>query len=118
MAVAAVDTQVEEIARLWRGQRRRPLPSKLTFREPHGPTLTSIDSFSAGCIEVFLKSPGRFARDKKRLKVLRKCFDDIGELWNQLAADEREYFDHLLLIVSEILMWHARKLHDARKFGL
>jgi hypothetical protein len=110
-----VDAQVDEIARMWREQVRRPLPRNLPFREPHGSDLTSIDSSSAGCIDVFLKSPGRFVRDKKRLTVLRKCYEDLSQRWSDLAADEKEYFGHLLEIVSEILMWHARKTHGTTK---
>ena len=70
-----------------------------------------IDSHSAGCIDVFLKSPARFVRDKKRLKLLRSCFEDINQLWEGLDADQKEYLGHLQQIVSEILMWHARKTH-------
>jgi hypothetical protein len=97
-----MDAQVEEIARMWREQLRRPLPHDLPLREPYGSDLTLIDSSSAGCIDVFLKSPARFARDKKRLKVLRNCYEDLSQRWSDLAADEKEYFGHLLEIVSEI----------------
>lgn len=103
-----LDEQVEEIARMWREQVRRPAPFP---RDPYGFDVMEIDSHSAGCIDVFLKSPARFIRDKKRLKVLGDCFEDINQLWDGLAADQKEYLGHLQQIVSEILMWHARKTH-------
>jgi hypothetical protein len=107
-----VDPQVDEIARMWRAQLRRPLPRDLPFRKPHGSELTLIDSSAAGCIDTFLKWPGRFARDKKRLK--EGCYEDIHQRGSELAGDERDYFGQLLEIVSEILMWHARKTHGKK----
>ena len=106
-----VDEQVEEIARMWREQVRRPAPLP---RDPYGFDVMEIDTYSAGCIGVFLKSPARFIRDKKRLKVLRTCFEDINQLWDGLAADQKDYLGHLQQIVSEILMWHARVARQNR----
>jgi hypothetical protein len=105
------DEQVEEVARMWREQVRRPAPLP---RDPYGFDVMEIDSFSAGCIDAFLKSPARFMRDKKRLEALRSCFEDINQLWDGLDADQKEYLGPLQKIVSEILMWHARKTHGKR----
>jgi hypothetical protein len=101
------DVQVLEIGQMWEEQFHRQLPHELPFRQPHGFDLTSIDSFSAGCITVFLESPTRFVRDEQRLEVLRKCADRINEFWDGLAEDEKEYFGHLRQIATKILEWCA-----------
>jgi hypothetical protein len=107
----SLDAQVQGIARMWAKHSLRALPPELPFREPHGAELTSIDSFAAGCITVFLESPTRFVRDRERLEVLRDCVDGIGKHWQGLTEDEKEYFGRLRSIAAEILGWCRRRTH-------
>jgi len=96
---------------MWREQLQRPAPLP---RDPYGFDVMEIDTLSAGCVDAFLKSPAGFLHDKKRLEVLRTCFDDINQLWDGLAPDQKEYLGHRQQIISEILMWHARTTHSPR----
>jgi hypothetical protein len=102
------DSELEKIKDLWQEHFCRPLPTHLPSREPHGFALTSLDTFVAGCITTFIRSPLRFLRDRRRLEVLRKCIDDINSLWPHMVADEREYFGDLRDISLEVLEWCGR----------
>ena len=94
---------------MWREQVDRPAPLP---REPYGFDVMEIDTLSAGCIDVFLQSPTRFARDRTRLKVLRTCLEDIDQLWDGLDDEQKEYLGHLRQVVSEILRWPASSARD------
>ena len=84
---------LDEIKKRWEIWRALPFPSDIYESEFNGFDLTSIDTFSAGCIDVFLENNGKL--DPKRIEVLRNCNDDLNKMYDGLSVSSREYFKEL-----------------------
>ena len=55
--------------------------------------LISIDTFSAGCISVYVERHGEL--DQERITCLRQCSQDLDACLGELSGGTREYFEKL-----------------------
>jgi hypothetical protein len=63
--------------------------------------LLSIDTFSAGCISVFVENRGKL--DKKRIEILRNCIDDLDSIFEKLTGEVKAYFSELWKLSKMVL---------------
>ncbi len=90
---------LDEIKREWDLWKSVPFP--LGASKPDRPDLVSIDTFSAGCITVFIEREGKL--DMKRMTCLRQCSQDLDTCLDQLNGDTLEYFARLSSLSKMIL---------------
>jgi len=88
------DEQIfSEIKRRWEAWSNLPFPSDVYEPESLGFDLTSLDTFSAGCISVFVGNRGKL--DRERIVVLSNCAGDLDKMCNRLSGNIKEYFTEL-----------------------
>lgn len=63
--------------------------------------LVSVDTFSAGCISVYVDREG--VLDNHREGVLRTCVCDLDKVLSHLSGETREYFDTLSSLSKMVL---------------
>lgn len=89
----------EEIELKWIEFYETPFPREAY--ELDGLDWVSIDSFSAGCISVYVGNRGKL--DGERRDCLRKCVSDLEQALPKLNGETRVYFDKLLSLSNIVL---------------
>lgn len=90
-----------EIEEQWNRWTKIPFPTSASDMEPNGNDLVSLDTFSAGCIDTFVRNRGKLDRD--RINVLRSCVDELESSFGELTGDVKTYFAELLDISRKVL---------------
>ena len=90
-----------EIARRWEAFRVKPFPD--ITPEIEKSDLVLIDTYSAGCISVFVANQGKL--DRERIDILRSCAADLDPVTNRLTGDAEEYFTELSQLSHLILQF-------------
>ena len=89
----------EEIKQKWNEFYEAPFP-----KEAYGLDeldLVSLDSFSAGCISVYVGNGGKL--DGERRDCLRRCVNDLEQALHKLDGETHVYFDSLLSLSNTVL---------------
>lgn len=85
----------------WNDWLERRFPANTFDIAARGFELVEIDTFSAGCISVFVDSGGKL--DRKRIDVLRNCVRDLDHLLPDLSTEAKDYFAELSTISHLVL---------------
>ena len=88
-----------DVEREWNQFLALPFPSQAY--DLFDSEVVEIDTFSAGCIDTYLKNKGIL--DRQRIDVLRKCKEDLQPMIGELDGETREYF-HRLFALCEIVL--------------
>ena len=92
---------------LWDEFCEKPFPQNLAGKEFHGICVTTIDSFAAGCVSVFVD---RGNLDPERRRVLENCLEDLDKVMPELQGPGEEYFQKLHELCSSVI----EELNNAR----
>ncbi len=92
---------LEEIEKLWLEFYKLPFPSGLAGEDVNGICVTSLDTFTAGCIDTFVSKKGRL--DKKRKAILIECQNQLEIVVDNLADEPKVYYEKLLTLTNKIL---------------
>jgi len=86
---------------LWREHVQAPFPEGLAGQEVAGICITSLDTFTAGCIDTFISRAGNL--DLWRTAVLGLCYRDLAMVVCELEGEDRQYFGRLEQLARMVL---------------
>ena len=86
---------------LWREHCKAPFPKALTGRNEADFDLITLDTMTAGCIQVWVEQNGRI--DLKRVAILQKCHADLDRVVGSLSGESKIYFSRLEEIAQRAL---------------
>ena len=92
---------LEEIYVMWDEWKAIPFPKGYAGKEVAGISITTVDTFAAGCIDTFISRKGRL--DKRRFSVLEGCKKDLEIVVKNLDGKAQTYFRKLLQICERVL---------------
>ena len=106
-------TRKDNLSRIearWREHREAAFPDGLAGKEVAGICVTSLDSYTAGCIETFAGRGGKL--DLWRTAILGLCYRDLSVVVARLRGDQKHYFarlEELARMVLEAVRDEAKK---------
>ena len=86
---------------MWDDWNAIPFPSDYGGRDVAGICLTTLDTFTAGCIDTFIANNGRL--DKRQIPVLEQCKSDLEVVVSCLDGAAQNYFNALLVLAKRVL---------------
>jgi hypothetical protein len=89
------------IEALWLEHVQVPFPEGLAGEEVAGICVTSLDTFTAGCIDTFVSSRGKL--DLWRTAVLGLCYRNLAVVVSGLKGERRTYFARLEELAQLVL---------------
>jgi hypothetical protein len=89
------------IEALWREHAQAPFPGGLAGQEVAGICVTSLDTFTAGCIDTFISRAGSL--DLWRAAVLGLCYRDLAVVVPELEGERWQYFGRLEQLARMVL---------------
>jgi hypothetical protein len=89
----------------WWAWRLRAFPHDVSGLEVDGIDVTSLDTFTAGCLEVYFN---RGQLDPERMVVLEACVRDLHRVLPSLDRDAAEYFAGLAELCRRVLQQLSR----------
>lgn len=90
-----------EVEKLWIGFWELPFPEDLVGDNIGGIDITSLDTFTAGCIDVFLSKNGNL--DKKRKYILENSQTELRVITSNVDVKAKSYFEKLLDVTNKVL---------------
>ncbi len=91
----------DEIETLWNERKTLSFPSELVGEELAGICVTSLDTFTSGCIDTFVNNKGFL--DNKRVLILKQCKTDLMIVIQYLKNNPTAYFKELLSLTNKVL---------------
>jgi hypothetical protein len=92
---------VKDIRLMWDEWKGIPFPSDCGDKDVAGTCLTTLDTFTAGCIDTFIANNGRL--DKRQISVLERCKNDLEAVVSCLDGAAQNYFNALLVLAKRVL---------------
>ena len=92
---------LKEIRAMWDKWKAIPFPEDHASEDVAGICVTSLDTFTAGCIDTFISRRGRL--DSHRISVLVECRKELELVVKNLDGAAQAYFKDLLLISESVL---------------
>ena len=92
---------LKEIRAMWDDWKVIPFPEGYGGEEVAGICVTSLDTFTAGCIDTFISSKGRL--DNHRISMLVQSRKELAIVVKNLDGTAQTYFRDLLLISERVL---------------
>jgi hypothetical protein len=86
---------------LWKQHCSEPAPSRLVGREIQGIEVTSLETFTAGCIQTFMDRKGKL--DLWRTAILGRCYREISVIALALKGREKAYYKRLETLAGLVL---------------
>lgn len=90
-----------ELERLWDEFCKLPFPTKLVDENVNEIDLTTLDTFTAGCIDTFISRKGIL--DKKRKFALEEGLEELEIVVANLDGETKIYYEKLLNLVNKTL---------------
>jgi len=97
---------VNELRVMWNEWNSIPFPAEYAGKDVEGICVTSLDSYTVGCIDTFVTRKGSL--DASRITVLEDCRKELEIVLNGLEGDARRYFEGLLQITEKVLSLAGR----------
>ena len=97
-----------EIEMLWNEWKTLPFPSEVVGKEVLGICITSLDTFTAGCIDYFIENNGSI--NDQRRSILKSCHKDIENIIQNLDSESKAYFEKLFILSDKVLDFIEKKL--------
>ena len=92
---------LDEVEKLWLEFYELPFPVGLAGEEINGICVTTLDTFTAGCIDTFVSKKGKL--DTKRISILVQCQKELRTIVENIDGENGKYFEKLLGLTSLIL---------------
>jgi hypothetical protein len=89
------------IEALWREHSADRFPEGLAGEEVDGICVTSLDTFTAGCLSTFFSRRGSL--DLGRTAILGLCYRDLSVVVAGLKGEQRRYFARLEQLARMVL---------------
>ncbi|HQU83007.1 MAG TPA: hypothetical protein PKY59_07785 [Pyrinomonadaceae bacterium] len=91
----------DEVEKLWLEFYQLPFPAGFVGEEIKGICVTTLDTFTAGCIDTFVSEKGQL--EKKKKLILIECQKELEIVVENLMGEGKKYFESLLILANKIL---------------
>ena len=98
-----MDTEFDEIKRLWNAYRALRFPPEMRETEINGEHLVLLDEAMAGCIWTFVGSDDAARLDWHQREILADCAAALANALPQVPPQHRTYFDNLHELAQRVL---------------
>ena len=90
------------IRSLWKQHCSEPCPGRLHDKEIDGIDFTSVETYTAGCVQTFVDREGKL--DLWRTAILGRCYRDLTVMALKLKGPERAYCHRLEHVANLVLL--------------
>ncbi|MGI8467266.1 MAG: hypothetical protein ACR2N3_02330 [Pyrinomonadaceae bacterium] len=91
---------MKKLKKSWNEFLKKPFPDNCVGKTMEGVELTSLDTFSAGCINSFIDNKGNL--NQQQIQTLNDCVRKLHKVVDLLAEAEKDYFEHLLYLSKQV----------------
>lgn len=91
---------MSNIKSLWDEFSSQPFPDDIAGKEIEGVCLTTVDSFTVGCVSTFIQDK---RLDSERVRILKDCLEDLEKVISELKDSNRNYFMKLQALGNAVL---------------